>query len=292
MAGSRLAVIVSKMLTVHGGTHRAYESVVRGESDIGLVARMPSSDELKLATERGVALDVEPFALDAFVFIKHYKNPVKSLTVEQIQGAKNQSQDTGEFKGKVVGAWRITKHFDIKRAYNPTTGEESNVLEENAMDCKWYDCTYLRINWSKNFAKEETFLGWDFPALIKGAAAFSEQDASDPRYKPIFDMNVTRGMRTAWYGMNIPNNRTGNTILAHLNFHLASTKPLMEPSTDEIVAAGTTIFTEFQRLGRSASQAARKLSNDNPAGRFHIVRRLTSSKLLNPVFNITKSGTR
>ena len=71
---ARLSVIINRMLTIHSGTHGAYESVINGISDVGLVARKPSVDELELAKKKGVALSVTPFALDAFVFIANYKN--------------------------------------------------------------------------------------------------------------------------------------------------------------------------------------------------------------------------
>jgi hypothetical protein len=106
---------------------------------------------------------------------------------EQVQGAKHLNQDTGEYLGEIVGAWRITSHFDIKRSYNPTTGEESNILEENASDCKWYDCKYMRVDWSTNLATDQNFLYFDWPAIVKQPIPFSEQDASDPKFKPIFD---------------------------------------------------------------------------------------------------------
>jgi phosphate transport system substrate-binding protein len=83
--GFRVAAMVNKMLVSHTGTHGAYEKVIRGESDMGLVARLPSTDELDLAKEKGVELEAIPFALDAFVFIKNHKNPVESLTIKQIQ---------------------------------------------------------------------------------------------------------------------------------------------------------------------------------------------------------------
>ena len=54
-------------------------------SEIILVARKPSADELKAAIDAGVELDVRPIALDAFVFLVHRSNPVESLTLEEIR---------------------------------------------------------------------------------------------------------------------------------------------------------------------------------------------------------------
>jgi phosphate transport system substrate-binding protein len=82
---ARRSVVVNHMLNVHAGTHGAYENVIAGKSDIGLIARTPSVDELALAAKEGVELDVTPIALDAFVFLKNYENPVAGLSTEQIK---------------------------------------------------------------------------------------------------------------------------------------------------------------------------------------------------------------
>ena len=52
--------------------------------------------------------------------------------------------------GQVVAAYAITKHFDIRREYNPSTGEELNVIGENDTDRPWYQREYMRVDWSKN----------------------------------------------------------------------------------------------------------------------------------------------
>ena len=83
--GVRRSIIINKMLTTHAGTHGAYENVINGYSDIGLVARKASPDEMELAKSKGVELEIAPFALDAFVFIMNHKNPVTNLSTEQIR---------------------------------------------------------------------------------------------------------------------------------------------------------------------------------------------------------------
>ena len=45
----------------------------------------PSDEEKKMAQKSSVKLEIQPVALDGFVFITHKDNPVDSLTVEQIQ---------------------------------------------------------------------------------------------------------------------------------------------------------------------------------------------------------------
>src|SRR5207245_590139 len=71
------------------------------------------------------------------------------LTYELIQnadGAGNRQTNTGQ----VVASFSIQSHFDIKREYNPQTGEELNVIGENTSDRPWYEREYMRVDWSSN----------------------------------------------------------------------------------------------------------------------------------------------
>ncbi len=52
--------------------------------------------------------------------------------------------------GTIVASYAISSHFDIKRAYNPSTGEEQNVIEENTTDRPWSSREYMRVDWSTN----------------------------------------------------------------------------------------------------------------------------------------------
>jgi phosphate transport system substrate-binding protein len=70
---------------VHQGTHGAYVNLIENRADLVLVARLPSADELVLADDLGVEMDIEPVALDAFVFLFNRHNPVSGLTVEEIR---------------------------------------------------------------------------------------------------------------------------------------------------------------------------------------------------------------
>ena len=66
-------------------THGAFISLIDGNSDIIVTHRTISPDEKAHAVSKGVTLIETPIASDAFVFIVHADNPVKSLTVNQIQ---------------------------------------------------------------------------------------------------------------------------------------------------------------------------------------------------------------
>jgi hypothetical protein len=44
----------------------------------------------------------------------------------------------------------ITSQFDVKREYNPATGEQTNVISENTTDRPWNQRQYIRVDWSVN----------------------------------------------------------------------------------------------------------------------------------------------
>lgn len=69
----------------HSGTHGAYVNLIEGKADFIQVARFPSEDELLAAQERGVVLDVQAVALDAFVFLVNAENPVDDLVLETLR---------------------------------------------------------------------------------------------------------------------------------------------------------------------------------------------------------------
>jgi phosphate transport system substrate-binding protein len=66
-------------------THGAFMNLIDGNADIILTHRTISPDEKARADAAGVTLIETSIALDAFVFVVNRDNPVKSLTVSQIQ---------------------------------------------------------------------------------------------------------------------------------------------------------------------------------------------------------------
>lgn len=65
-------------------THSAYVKLINDEVDLILVTE-PSDEELELAKEKGVELEVIPVVKEGFVFYVNSENEVENLTVEQIQ---------------------------------------------------------------------------------------------------------------------------------------------------------------------------------------------------------------
>lgn len=65
-------------------TKEAYQKLIDGENDIIFVAK-PSKAQLESAKEAGIEFNMYPIGYEAFVFIVNKKNPVKTLTVQQIK---------------------------------------------------------------------------------------------------------------------------------------------------------------------------------------------------------------
>jgi hypothetical protein len=97
--------------------------------------------------------------------------------------------------GQIVAAFKIESHFDIKRSYNTTTGEELNVIEENTTDSPWYAREYMRVDWSQNLITNAYQLdtlaamsAFD-DAFLYEPVAYSATDPSDPD-APVFDADT------------------------------------------------------------------------------------------------------
>ncbi len=79
---------------------------------------------------------------------------IARLAYERIEGSDGRGAGKATNDGIVVAAYKISKHFDVKRDYNPSTGEQLNVIEENDKDRPWYERTKMRVDWSKNLSTD------------------------------------------------------------------------------------------------------------------------------------------
>lgn len=131
----------------HIGTHEAYMSLLaptpkppvskpasaeptpgvayHGPTDLILVAREPSEDELGFAKKAKIEMEVRPVALDAFVFLNNAESPIRSLTLDQVRGI---------YSGKITN-WRDLGGPDrLITAYtrNPNSGSQE-LMEKLVM---------------------------------------------------------------------------------------------------------------------------------------------------------------
>lgn len=74
-----------EIVTDYSKTHEAYVKLINDEVDL-IVVTEPSEEELELAKQKGVELEVVPVVKEGFVFYVNVNNPVTSLTKAQIQG--------------------------------------------------------------------------------------------------------------------------------------------------------------------------------------------------------------
>ena len=74
------------------------------------------------------------------------------------RGRDDKGLADGDPNGTVVAAYRIDSHFDIRKGYNPATGETLNIIEENTTDRPWYERQYMRVDWSTNEVTNPMYL--------------------------------------------------------------------------------------------------------------------------------------
>jgi hypothetical protein len=70
-------------------------------------------------------------------------------------------------QGVPVAIYPIKSHFDVQRQYNPATGEQTNVIEENTSDRPWFERAYMRVDWSDNRVANFNFT----MSTVKGSAS-------------------------------------------------------------------------------------------------------------------------
>ncbi|HEX7663223.1 MAG TPA: hypothetical protein VF407_01865, partial [Polyangiaceae bacterium] len=114
---------------------------------------------------------------------------IARLTYELVDGEDHHGSKITN-TGQIVGEWSITSHFDIRRSYNPQTGEEMNVITENSTDRPWYEREFMRVDWSKNLVTDaytlDTMSGASLFGIKIDPESFFVSDPSDPN-APAFD---------------------------------------------------------------------------------------------------------
>lgn len=112
---------INEVKVQHSKTHNAYVNLINRETDLILVT-YPSEDELKLAQDNNVELEIVPIVKEAFVFFVNKDNPVENLALSQIQNI---------YSGKIKN-WNEVGGADSKIvAYQrpENSGSQSGMLE-------------------------------------------------------------------------------------------------------------------------------------------------------------------
>ncbi|MCD8510519.1 MAG: substrate-binding domain-containing protein [Bacillus sp. (in: Bacteria)] len=104
-------------------TNYAYDNLLNGKVDIIFTAG-PSQRQLIQAENRGVELDLTPIGREAFVFFVNARNPVESLTIEQIQGI---------YSGEITNWSEVGGNNETIRAFQRPDDSGSQTALENLM---------------------------------------------------------------------------------------------------------------------------------------------------------------
>jgi len=128
-------------------------------------------------------------------------------THESVPGLDPDANREGnDYEGDPVAAFVIEKHFDIKRSYNAATGEQSNVLVENASDRPWHERQYMRVDWSTDVGGGPVAIGY-VNALANADDYVRETEVWDPDQLQIAEDHIqvtyratlTDGGRTCFF---------------------------------------------------------------------------------------------
>jgi len=114
------------------------------------------------------------------------------LSFELVEGADGKGSRTTR-DGQLVASFAVESHFDIVHAYNPTTGEQLNVLEENTTDRPWYQREYLRVDWSQNLITDVYAFDTLAQMGIKGGVEYEPLSYTvldpDDEHAPAFEID-------------------------------------------------------------------------------------------------------
>ncbi len=116
---------------------------------------------------------------------------IARLAYERVKDSDGKGVSKAINDGIVVASYRITSHFDVARLYNPQTGEQMNVIDENTQDRPWFQRQFIRVDWSKN----ESTDNYEFDTLsqlgVYGGVSYAPlaYDVTDPHHEdaPHFD---------------------------------------------------------------------------------------------------------
>lgn len=189
-------------------THPGYVRLINDEVDL-IVVTEPSEEELKLAEEAGVELEVIPVVKEGFVFYVNEKNPVKSLSLEQIQKIY-----TGEIKNwkEVGGSDSAIRAFQRPENSGSQTGMYSLVMKDKKImqppKEDLVETMFEIINLVSSYDNGENSIGYsyyyyattmydDMDKEVADRIRLLEIDGVAPNYETI--KNNTYPLETAYY---------------------------------------------------------------------------------------------
>jgi hypothetical protein len=131
-----------------------------------------------------------PIARIRWVIDENYLFAYRSF--ELVSGG-NKDGRSPDYRGQPLAVFKIEAHVDVRKDYSSLTGEKTNVIIENTTDRRWYDRTYMRVDWSQNlitdFAANDAQSNELFTTFKREPTPFFIQDGTKgypDSYKPQF----------------------------------------------------------------------------------------------------------
>lgn len=124
----------NEQLVRHSGTQWAYKGLLdpKYPNRRLILSVMPSRRELQEADQAGVELEITPIASEAFVFMVSDKNPVESLTVEEIQAVyQGEIADWSKLGGekRPIAAYQRNKESGSQRAMRQLVMRDKELMK-------------------------------------------------------------------------------------------------------------------------------------------------------------------
>jgi hypothetical protein len=110
---------------------------------------------------------------------------------ELVQGGSKDAK-APDYRGEPLAVFAIEDHIDIRNDYSTTTGEKTNVRQENTSDRRWFERQFIRVDWSQNrikdFAANDAEANDLFTRFNRESVPFYVQPGSghDASYEPQF----------------------------------------------------------------------------------------------------------
>jgi len=114
----------TKDLVLNSRTNGAYENLLQGQADIIFCAQ-PSQEQMELFLEEGKTLKMTAIGREALVFFVNIRNPVNSLTTENIRGV---------YSGKIKNWLDLHGQNQIIRVFQRPPNSGSQTILEKIMD--------------------------------------------------------------------------------------------------------------------------------------------------------------
>lgn len=153
---------ISEEYLNYTNTHPGYLRLVDGEVDL-IVVTEPSEEELKYAKEKNVELEVIPVVREGFVFYVNAENPVKNLSLEQIQDI---------YSGKITNWSEVGGNNEEIRAFQrpENSGSQTGMLSLVMKDKKLMeplkenliDTMFEIINLVSDYDNGKTSIGYSY----------------------------------------------------------------------------------------------------------------------------------